>query len=75
MKIVSLNVRTLAHAGCLQPLKMDLAKYDLDILGIQEAGLDLRIKVPSMKCLAKQGLFAEGGVHKQQSSCPKMAKC
>ena len=40
MKIGSLNVRTLAHAGCLQTLKLDLAKYDLDILGIQETRLD-----------------------------------
>ena len=40
LKIESLNVRTLAHAGCLQTLKRELAKYDLDILGIQETRLD-----------------------------------
>ena len=40
LKIASLNVRALAHAGCPQTLKMDLAKYDLDILGFQETRLD-----------------------------------
>ena len=39
LRIATLNVRTLTQAGSLEALKMDLAKYKLDILGVQETRL------------------------------------
>ena len=39
LRIATLNVRTLTQAGSLEALKMDLARYKLDILGVQETRL------------------------------------
>ena len=39
LRIATLNVRTLTQAGSLEALKMDLAQYKLDILGVQETRL------------------------------------
>ena len=39
LKIGTLNVRTLAQSGSLEGLKMDLKKYNLDVLGVQERRL------------------------------------
>ena len=39
LRIATLNVRTLTQAGTLEALKMDLAQYKLDILGVQETRL------------------------------------
>ena len=39
-RILTLNVRTLAQSGSLESLKMDLKKYNLDVLGVQETRLD-----------------------------------
>ena len=56
MKIVSLNVRSLVHAGCLQTLKMDCAKYDLDVLGIHEIRLDKQIDIGTHKLFLTNSL-------------------
>ena len=39
LRVATLNVRTLTQAGSLEALKMDLAQYKLDILGVQETRL------------------------------------
>ena len=39
LRIATLSVRTLTQAGSLEALKMDLARYKLDILGVQETRL------------------------------------
>ena len=39
LRIGTLNVRTLAQSGSLESLKMDLKKYKLDVLGVQETRL------------------------------------
>ena len=36
----TLNVRTMAQSGLLESLKMDLKKYNLDVLGVQETRLE-----------------------------------
>ena len=36
----TLKVRTLAQSGSLESLKMDLKKYDSDVLGVQETRLE-----------------------------------
>ncbi|XP_075241741.1 uncharacterized protein LOC142336713 [Convolutriloba macropyga] len=40
LRIATLNVRTLAQSGSLESLKMDLKKYKLDVLGVQETRLE-----------------------------------
>ena len=40
LRIGTLNVRTLAQSGSLESLKMDLKKYKLDVLGVQETRLE-----------------------------------
>ena len=40
LRIGTLNVRTLAQSGSLENLKMDLKKYNLDVLGVQETRLE-----------------------------------
>ena len=40
LRIGTLNVRTLAQSGSLESLKMDLKKYNLDVLGAQETRLE-----------------------------------
>ena len=40
LRIGTLNVRTLAPSGSLESLKMDLKKYKLDVLGVQETRLE-----------------------------------
>ena len=40
LRIGTLNVRTLAQSGSLKSLKMDLKNYKLDVLGVQETGLE-----------------------------------
>ena len=40
LRIGTLNVRTLAQSGSLESLKMDLKKYKLDVLGVQETILE-----------------------------------
>ena len=40
LRIGNLNVRTLAQSGLLESLKMDLKKYNLDVLGVQETRLE-----------------------------------
>ena len=40
IRIGTLNVRTLAQSGSLESLKMDLEKYNLDVLGVQETRLE-----------------------------------
>ena len=40
LKIVTLNVRTLAQSSSLEILKMDLKKYNLVVLGVQETRLE-----------------------------------
>ena len=38
LRIGTLNVRTLAQSGSLESLKMDLKKYNLDVLEVQDLG-------------------------------------
>ena len=40
LRIGTLNVRTLAQSGSLESLKMDLKKYKLAVLGVQETRLE-----------------------------------
>ena len=40
LRIGTLNVRTLAQSGLLESLKMDLKKYNLDVLVLQETRLE-----------------------------------
>ena len=40
LRIGTLNVRTLAQSGSLESLKMDLKKYNLDVLVVQETRLE-----------------------------------
>ena len=40
LRIGILNVRTLAQSGSLESLKMDLKKYNLEVLGVQETRLE-----------------------------------
>ena len=40
LRIGNLNVRTLAQSGSLESLKMDLKKYNLDVLGVQKTRLE-----------------------------------
>ena len=40
LRIGILNVRTLAQSGSLESLKMELKKYNLDVLGVQETRLE-----------------------------------
>ena len=40
LRIEILNVRKLAQSGSLESLKMDLKKYKLDVLGVQETRLE-----------------------------------
>ena len=40
LRIGTLHVRTLAQSGSLESLKMDLKKYNLDVLGLQETRLE-----------------------------------
>ena len=40
LRIGTLNVRTLVQSGSLESLKMDLKKYNLDVLGVQETRLE-----------------------------------
>ena len=51
LRIGTLNVRTLAQSGSLESLKMDLKKYKLDVLGVQETRLEER---EIDKCMAFQ---------------------
>ena len=40
LRIGTLNVRTPAQSGSLESLKMDLKKYNLDVLGVRETRLE-----------------------------------
>ena len=53
----TLNVRTLTQAGSLEALKMDLAQYKLDILGVQETRLQEQL--PHACFPAKYKMFSE----------------